>query len=253
MTAKLFLHGVPDSPAVWGPLLEALGLAPGADVKVPALPGFVTPPPAGFACTKDAYADWLIGELEALAGAHGPVDLVGHDWGALISHRVACLRPDLIRTWTVTNALIEKDYRGHVMARRWNTPVLGELVMALTPANRLGPALAAQGLPLEVAEEEAKNWKNRHMRQSILKLYRSANGLDFSGDWALDLDRMAPNGRVIFGRKDPYVDIGVAERFSQVHGVPLDVIDDAGHWALAEKPAEFAGFLSAHWAAADSA
>ena len=48
MTAKLFLHGVPDSPAIWSPLLDALALGD-TPVAVPALPGFTGPLPAGFA------------------------------------------------------------------------------------------------------------------------------------------------------------------------------------------------------------
>ena len=46
-TAKLFLHGVPDSPAIWRPLLAALDLGD-TPVAVPALPGFTAPLPAGF-------------------------------------------------------------------------------------------------------------------------------------------------------------------------------------------------------------
>ena len=68
MTAKLFLHGVPDSPAIWSPLLDALALGD-TPVAVPALPGFTGPLPAGFAATKEAYADWATGEAAALVGA----------------------------------------------------------------------------------------------------------------------------------------------------------------------------------------
>src|SRR3546814_9405571 len=86
---------------------------------------------------KESYADWAVGEAEALAVQHGPIDIVGHDWGALIAQRVAMLRPDLIRSWAVSNAVIDPDYRGHRIARIWNTPILGELFMALSkPAAR---------------------------------------------------------------------------------------------------------------------
>jgi pimeloyl-ACP methyl ester carboxylesterase len=43
-TAKLFLHGVPDSPAIWRPLLGQLDLGD-TPVAVPALPGFTGPLP----------------------------------------------------------------------------------------------------------------------------------------------------------------------------------------------------------------
>ena len=62
---KVFIHGVPDTPHLWKPLIAALGLEP-ADYFAPALPGFGTPVPKGFACTKDAYVDYLIAEIEKL-------------------------------------------------------------------------------------------------------------------------------------------------------------------------------------------
>jgi pimeloyl-ACP methyl ester carboxylesterase len=129
---KIFVHGVPDTPAMWEPLLGELALDEGM-VRAPSLPGFTAPAPKGFSCTKDAYVDWLISEMEA-AGA--PVDLVGHDWGALLVIRAACLRPDLVRSWAVANALPQKDYRWHRTARIWQTPLLGEAFMSLTVSQR---------------------------------------------------------------------------------------------------------------------
>ena len=85
----LFVHGVPDTPALWNPLIAALGLKPG-DYLAPALPGFGTEKPAGFRSTKDEYAAWLVAQMEA---AGGPVHIVGHDWGALLTLRAASLRP----------------------------------------------------------------------------------------------------------------------------------------------------------------
>ena len=36
---KIFVHGVPDTPAMWQPLVQALG-ADASDILLPALPGF---------------------------------------------------------------------------------------------------------------------------------------------------------------------------------------------------------------------
>ena len=78
---KLFVHGVPDSPDVWDPLKAAL--APdNAVIHVPALPGFTSPPPSDFIPTKESYTDWLIEEIARIHAVCGPVDIVGHDWGA---------------------------------------------------------------------------------------------------------------------------------------------------------------------------
>lgn len=246
-TAKLFLHGVPDSPAIWGPLLAALDLGD-TPVVVPALPGFTAPLPAGFPATKKAYADWAIDQVAALFAQHGPIDIVGHDWGALIAQRVAMLRPDLLRSWAVSNAVIDPDYRGHRVARIWNTPILGEIFMALSKPAALAKGLAEQGMPADIADEEAVQWANRDKRRAILKLYRSAKGLSFEHDWARDIGRLPANGALIWGAGDPYVELSVAERFARRTGTPLTVIDGAGHWAIAERPADVAAALHGFWA-----
>ena len=246
-TAKLFLHGVPDSPAIWGPLLAALDLGD-TPVVVPALPGFTAPLPASFPATKEAYADWAIDQVAALFAQHGPIDIVGHDWGALIAQRVAMLRPDLLRSWAVSNAVIDPDYRGHRVARIWNTPILGEIFMALSKPAALAKGLAEQGMPADIADEEAVQWANRDKRRAILKLYRSAKGLSFEHDWARDIGRLPANGALIWGAGDPYVELSVAERFARRTGTPLTVIDGAGHWAIAERPADVAAALHGFWA-----
>ena len=246
MTAKLFLHGVPDSPAIWRPLLGVLDLGD-TPVAVPALPGFTGPLPARFPATKDAYADWAVGEAEALFAVHGPIDIVGHDWGALIAQRVAMLRPDLIRSWAVSNAVIDPDYRGHRVARIWNTPILGEIFMALSKPAKLAEGLAAQGMPADIAQEEAAQWANKDKRRAILKLYRSAHGLSFAHDWALDLDRLPSAGMLVWGAGDPYVELSVAQRFAANRAMPLTIIGDAGHWAIAQRPHAVAAALHAFW------
>ncbi len=246
-TAKLFLHGVPDSPSIWRPLISALDLGD-TPVAVPALPGFTAPLPAGFAATKEAYADWAAAEVEALAAQHGPIDIVGHDWGAIIAQRVTMLRPDLIRSWCVSNAVIDADYRGHRIARIWNTAILGEIFMALSRPGPLAKSLVEQGMPADIASEEAAQWIGKDKRRAILRLYRSANGLNFSHDWACDLNRLPINGALIWGEGDPYVDISVARRFAAKWSVSLHIVKGAGHWAVAERPETVADALRKFWA-----
>lgn len=250
MTAKFFLHGVPDSPAIWAPLLTALDLGD-TPVATPALPGFTGPLPAAFAATKEAYADWAIGELERLAAAYGPVDLVGHDWGAIIVQRVATLRPDLVRSWALSNAVIDPDYRGHRVARIWNRRIIGEIFMAISTPATLVKSLTEQGVPAAIAAEEGRQWANKDKRRAILKLYRSANGLNFGVDWARDLDALQGPGALIWGEGDPYVDMAVARRAAARHGALLHPISGAGHWAIAERPAEVAAALKGFWDSLD--
>lgn len=239
----LFVHGVPDTPALWTPLIKALDLSP-EDYRAPALPGFGVERPAGFGGTKDDYASWLIAQIEA---AGEPVHIVGHDWGALLTLRAASLRPDLIRSWCVTNAVIDPDYSGHRTARMWATPLLGEFVMLnMRNKPRLEKALIQGGMPPDLAAEEVPLIDKR-MRQSILGLYRSALGLRFSGHWVEDLARLPEHGQLFWGERDIYVDLSVAERFSKRHTVPLHVEPGVGHWACYKRAAEFAEVLKSLW------
>jgi pimeloyl-ACP methyl ester carboxylesterase len=240
----VFVHGVPDTPALWRPLISELGLQPGA-FSAPALPGFGRTIPNGFSATKDAYVTWLIGELEDLGE---PVDLVGHDWGALLVLRAACLRQDLVSSWCVTNAVIDAGYRGHRTARAWATPLLGELTMlAMRDKVRLERGLIAGGMPASLATAEVQHI-DKTMRQSILNLYRSADGLRFRGDWIDDLVKLPSPGQLFWGETDPFVDLSVAERFSRERNVPIQVAKGAGHWACHERADLFATVLNSHWA-----
>ena len=129
----------------------------------------------------------------------------------------------------------------------WATPLLGELVMlGMRNRQRLEPALVGGGMPASLAREEAPHI-DKTMRQSILKLYRSALGLNFRGAWVEDLANLPKRGQIFWGETDPFVDISVAERFSKMWGTPLHVARGAGHWACHERAEEFAGLLAAHW------
>lgn len=239
----MFIHGVPDTPALWRPLISELELQPTA-FSAPALPGFGRSIPTDFNGSKDSYVAWLIGELENVGE---PVDLVGHDWGALLVLRAACLRPDLVSSWCVTNAVIDAHYKGHSTARAWATPLVGELTMlAMRDKSRLERGLVSGGMPASLAKEEVQH-VDKTMRRSILKLYRSADGLRFRGDWIDDLVKLPPRGQLFWGEADPFVDLSVAERFSRTRNVPIHIAEGAGHWACYERADLFATVLDAHW------
>lgn len=244
MGLKLFLHGVPDTPAMWEPLIAELGLSEGG-YRAPAMPGFVDPAPAEFPATKEAYVDWYISEIERAHKDAGPVDLVGHDWGAIITIRVASLRPELINSWCVANALPHPEYKWHRMARMWQTPVIGELIMALSRKEALCKALHAAGIPADLASREASHW-SPHMRKSILRLYRSAKTA--GSEWWDETRNVPERGMVFWGEDDPYVPTWVAEKFCAHTGAALEKQAQTGHWSVIERADVLAGLLKTHWA-----
>jgi pimeloyl-ACP methyl ester carboxylesterase len=143
--SQILVHGVPDTDHVWHrvrPLLQR------DDVVTLRLPGFGAPLPSGFDPTKDGYAVWVV---ERVAAVGHPVDLVGHDWGALLVLRAASLRPDLVRSWVVGGAPLDPAYVWHQAVQVWQTPGAGERAMERTNADVLAKALAAAGVPADDA------------------------------------------------------------------------------------------------------
>ncbi|MDT5114673.1 MAG: hypothetical protein QOE30_412, partial [Mycobacterium sp.] len=57
----VLVHGNPETDAIWGPLVDALGRE---DVVLLSPPGFGAPLPDSFLATYLAYRDWLEGQLE---------------------------------------------------------------------------------------------------------------------------------------------------------------------------------------------
>ncbi len=244
MAHTVFLHGVPDTPAMWGPLISELGLAEDG-YSAPAMPGFSAPIPKGFTCTKEAYLDWFIAHLETLAEQYGPSNVVGHDWGAIITIRAASLRPDLFKTWTVANALPHPDYKWHQMARLWQTPVIGELMMMVTRKEALCKSLHAAGIPADLASHEASQW-SADMRRAILKLYRSAKTA--GEDWYPGTKNLPERGMIFWGEDDPYVPLTIAKKFAADTGARLERQAKTGHWSIVERADVLAKLLVEHWA-----
>ena len=119
-TTAVFVHGVPDTIRVWDGVRANLS---NFKTEALALPGLGSPRPEGFGATKEEYVDWVIQQLERFSE---PVHLVGHDWGCMLTARVASLRPELVRSWAGGSGPISAGYDWHVFAKTWQTPEVGE-------------------------------------------------------------------------------------------------------------------------------
>ncbi len=239
----VLVHGVPDTPATWARVLAALGRT---DTVTLALPGFANVAPEGWSATKEEYAAWV---EEQLAGFDEPVDLVGHDWGALLAQRVASVRPDLVRTLACGGGPLDRAYEWHPTARAWQTPGVGEQVMegmlALAPED-LAAGLAAAGSPPDLAVLQATHIDAR-MAEVILALYRSA--VTVSDEWQDALDAMPHRPAVVFhGADDPFLTTATAEGMARRLDAELVVYPDCGHWWPWERAERTAATLERLWA-----
>jgi len=238
----LLVHGNPDTASLWDRVRAHLG-ADAGDVVAVDLPGFAHPAPAGFACTKEAYVDWIVARLEELGGG---VDLVGHDWGSLLVQRVASTRPDLLASVACGGAAVDADYPWHPLAQVWQTPGEGERYMKEELTDEFGIAhLVENGVPPQDAQRNM--WLTAHGKATILALYRSA--VDIGAEWQPELERLELPAMVIWGKDDPYVPLSWGERLAERMSAELVVLQ-CGHWWPYECPRETADALSRLWSGA---
>jgi pimeloyl-ACP methyl ester carboxylesterase len=247
MTA-VFLHGNPETPVIWEPLLAQLGRT---DVICPQLPGFGCATPAGFGATKEEYVDWFIGQVESVVAQSGPIDLVGHDWGGGIGMRLVSLRPELIRSWACdVLGLFHPDYVWHDFAQIWQTLGAGEEFFAsslATPAADQVALYESIGIPAATGQKLVAA-ADAEMARCVLALYRSAAQPALQ-QWGSELDGAATRpGLAIVATEDPFVrSIDLAPTVAEQLGARLQMLQGQGHWWMLGDPAGGAQMLTEFW------
>ena len=246
------VHGVPETAAVWDELALALR-ARGHEIVRLSPPGFGAPLPDGFEPHPDAYGRWLAAEIDGLDA--GPVDVIGHDWGAGHVARLVADRPDLVRSWAVDcGGLLHADYVWHDTAQVWQTPGAGEEALAgmvAVPKADLAALYVGLGLTEAIAASFAEAM-TEEMATAILGLYRGG-AQPYLGELA---DRLAalesvPPGLIITAADDAYVSPVLAGEAARRLGLTETVLDGAGHWWAATHADEAAESLAGFWAGLD--
>ena len=246
----ILVHGVPETAALWDLLVEQLTDLGETDVRRLSPPGFGAPVPEGFAGTMDGYRDWLITELESI---DQPIDLLGHDWGGGHVLNVAMARPDLMRTWVSdVPGIFDPDYVWHDLAQQWQTPQVGEDVVAGFTAMSVDERtefLTGAGMNEEVAARVAPDI-DAAMGRSILTLYRSA-AQPASSEAGEHLEAAAARpGLALLPTDDQFVgDDRTRHRAAGRAGARVEVLDGLGHWWMTQDPAGTAALLVDFWKA----
>lgn len=241
----VFVHGVPETADLWRDVRAAID----RESVAVQLPGFGCPRPDGFTATKDAYVDWLVGAIDAL---DGPVDLVGHDWGAGLTYRVATAFGDRLRSWAAdVGAIAHPDYTWHDFAKIWQTPGEGEAFVE----GQLAQSVEAQsamyegfGVPGGHARTMAEAY-DATMGAAILDLYRSATPNPHAA-WGPWRPTSAP-GLVLHPTDDPFDDRAHATAVAEALGAGFAPMEGAGHFWPAQAPEAGAAVLETFWSSFD--
>jgi pimeloyl-ACP methyl ester carboxylesterase len=158
--------------------------------------------------------------------------------------RVVSLRPDLVRTWACGDGPVDADYVWHDLAQQWQTPGVGEQVMAMFTAEPMVDGLVAAGVPRAYAEESVRH-VDETMKSCILRLYRSA--VNVGREWQGAVEKITRPALVLWSRDDPYVAPVFAERLAARVRGELVLLEGCGHWWPLERPAEAAAALERFW------
>ncbi|AOS64515.1 alpha/beta fold hydrolase [Actinoalloteichus hymeniacidonis] len=245
----VFVHGVPETPSVWNPLRELIQ-EPTVALR---LPGFGSVRPAGLR-DKEGYAAWLAERLREL---DGPIDLVGHDWGAHLTMRVVSHYDVEVRSWVSDVAHgWHPDYRWHEAATLWQSSPEGEESLAslrrTTPDDgfTFGRLFRDRGLSEELGNE-IDSVHDEEMSAAILSLYRSA-WPNFAADWGKDFDGPAKaRGLLLAPTGDPMglpdLDRDMATRL----GAELHELTGLTHYWMLQDPERGARVLREFWASLD--
>lgn len=241
----VLVHGNPETDAIWGPLVDALGRT---DVVRLSPPGFGAPLGDDFPATYQAYRDWLEAELERI---DGPIDLVGHDWGGGHVMNVVMHRPELVRSWASDAVgLFDADYVWHDLAQVWQTEGDGEqlvdTMLGGTVESR-AEQLSTLGIPLDIATTIAAA-QGPEMGRAILALYRSASQPAMAEAGRALENAAARPGLSLLATEDPYIGPGDhRRRAADRAGASTAVLDGLGHWWMVEDPARGADALARFW------
>jgi pimeloyl-ACP methyl ester carboxylesterase len=242
----LFLHGVPNTAEMWTDVIAHLS----TDYRclAPDLPGFGRSiAPKNFDCSLENRA-YFINDLLEAKGIDVPVHLVVHDHGGPYGLAWAVKYPEKVNRIVITNTLFHSDYRWHMWARTWRTPLVGELSMAMVnwPLFLWEMRRGSRKLTREQIRHTYA-FISPMMKQMVLLLYRATDPEVFNGweDALLQLTARVPT-LVLWGDHDPYIAKHFAERFG---AQSVQHFPDCGHWLPNEAATELSKRLREFFAA----
>lgn len=245
---KVFVHGNPETSAIWEPVVSCLNVRGVDDIVLLSPPGFGSPTPDGWGASIDEYTHWLIAELESL---DGPVDLVGHDWGAGHVFSVLAKRPDLVRTWAADCiGLLHPDYEWHDAAQGWQTPEVGEQIVAAMVAmadEDFVQSFSQLGMTRDIAAD-VKRSINEEMGRCILGLYRDARQPAMARLGEKLIVAPPQKGMVVVADQDHFAGtVAMMEEMAEAMGAHVARMDGCGHWWMIEQSNKAADVLVEHW------
>jgi pimeloyl-ACP methyl ester carboxylesterase len=240
----LCLHGFPDNPGFFGPLLPALA---GAGYRA------VAPFMRGYRPTELPAPGQLsdLGEdLHALAEALAPgreVAVVGHDWGALAVHDSLARPAQPVRVAVAMSVPRLETFLANI-PRHPGQVLRSSYVLEM--ASPLGPVLVRSALRLRKlwtawsGDREPRDERLASVRATLeaslpepTRYYRMILADALRGEWRRPVRVTVPT-LLLVGARDGVVPPFMASGSERHHAGPFatQVVQDAGHFLLDDNP-----------------
>ena len=235
--AVVFVHGNPGSSSDWSSLVQAAGeLGRALAIDMPGFGRSVAPPE--FPSDVSSYAAFLGGALEQLGveRAH----LVVHDFGGPFGLLWGVQHPQAWKSVVLINIGVMPGYTWHTMAKRWRTPVIGELVQAWIPRwgwRRAMQKSGPRGLPPEFVDKMYDEY-DRNTRRTVLKLYRATPDPGATAaEVGAAIAELHKPALVVWGAADPFIGVEYAQRQRDFFDAQdVLILEQSSHWPFQDDP-----------------
>jgi pimeloyl-ACP methyl ester carboxylesterase len=242
--AVLLLHGWPQHWYMWRRVMA--GLRGEYRLLAPDLRGFGWSEAPGHGYDAETFAADQVALLDALELERAHV--VGHDWGGWTAMLLGILHADRVSRMVVCNAPHPwSRLSPRVVAELWRswytwliaTPVIGRRVLESAWIARQYMRINA-GLPFDDDETEiyGRSFREPARAQAVVELYRYYQRIVLEtvrGRW--QSHRLSAPTLLLFGERDASISTKLLPGYeSHADEMRLELIPDAGHFIVDEKP-----------------
>ena len=255
----VFLHGFPQTPAMWTGVIDQLSMD--CACLAPALPGY---DPSSAAQRQESFtASALAAQIATYIEEKSPdrpVVVVGHDVGGFIAYALAIERPELVRGLVAINGVHPELFRHSLLtsteqadaSREYIAFLRSENAEAILSANGYEALLQAHSrvvertdLPGEDPATLVERWSQPGVLSSMLAFYRASDveipaPAEVREDLASDFPgsgRIVQPHLLIWGEKDPYLRPSTHEGLGTLcDDLTVTSIPEAGHGIVGTHP-----------------
>ncbi len=242
----LLLHGIPTSSLLWRDVMPTL--ARHRRVVAPDLLNYGrSEKPARADVSINAQARLMLGLMDALGLSRA--DLVAHDIGGGVAQIMAVRRPERIARLALANTvcfdswpipefapLQEPGAEDGTSLDEFLAMMRGFLPNGVHRPERLGE---------DAVETMLTPWSDEAGKRALFRNFRRLNP-EYTRAIAGELETLPHPTLILWGRHDPFQKLAYGEKLAAtIPDARLEVIEDAAHWIMEEKPDEVVGRLAA--------